>query len=260
MQSPDLPTIDVPPSKRSDARPSRDVPLALVSVLAAIAAAALSATAGVSAAAAAGPGPAFTIELQQKIDGPSGSFTSSPLSAEGGQTVAYKILVKDSGNTPLIFAGLEGSGCDVGTISGGPGAGPVPPGLATSYLCQHVLSPADEQAGSYANTVSVTGGWGEPSPVLTLEVSNTVFVSLPKAPPSTPPAPPAPSAPQPQPVQHPVAPSLPAPLVTVGQASGPAHGRAVPGVARGARVERARRAHAQQQLHRARKGHRRKRT
>jgi hypothetical protein len=255
METPALATIVVPPKGRRKARASLIARLALAFALAAsLSAAAFSATAAVANAPlqSLAAEPAFTIELQQKLEGPSGSFTSSPLSAEIGQTVDYEILVKDSGNTPLTFSAVKASGCDAGTISGGLGEGPVLAGATTTYLCQHLLSLADQKAGSYRNTVSMTGTREETSLAPTFEVSNTVVVSVRQAPASSPPAAPSPSAPQP--AQHLFPLPLPAPLGSVGQASGPSSGRGVPGVAHRARFARSRRARAQR-LHRRRTQH-----
>ncbi len=134
------------------------------------------------------PAPAFTLEKLQKIDG-EGSFTTSTLSGKVGQTVDYEIRVKNTGNVTLSMGALLDTQCDTGTISGGPIGGMLAPGASTSYLCSHVLSSADQTAGSYSNAATLVGtppdGEGEPI----THTTNTVVVTVPpgpSSPPSTP--------------------------------------------------------------------------
>ncbi len=130
--------------------------------------------------------PAFSIEKLQKIAGGSGSYTTTQLTGDVGQTVDYEIIVKNTGNVPLTLGSLTDSHCDSGTISGGPGGGELAVGASTTYACTHVLDEADQSAGSYSNTAGVTGTppHSEGSPVT--HTSNTVVVEVPPTP--TPPA------------------------------------------------------------------------
>ena len=55
--------------------------------------------------------PAFTIEKQQRING-EGTFGTGEASGKIGQTVEYKINVKNTGNVTLKFGALTDAGCD----------------------------------------------------------------------------------------------------------------------------------------------------
>ncbi len=125
--------------------------------------------------------PAFSIEKLQKIAGGSGSYTSSTITGQVGQTVEYEILVRNTGIVPLTLGSFTDPHCDSGTLSGGPGGTALPVGESTTYRCAHLLSKADEAAGSYTNTATVTGTppAGEGSPVT--NTSNTVVVDVPSS-------------------------------------------------------------------------------
>jgi uncharacterized repeat protein (TIGR01451 family) len=115
--------------------------------------------------------PAFSIEKLQKIEGSSGSFTSSPLSASMGQTVDYEIVVKDTGNTSLTFSSFKDAGCE--GIEGGPSEA-LAPGESATYACHHTPT----GVGSYENNATVTGSppEGEGPPIA--HTSNTVVVNV----------------------------------------------------------------------------------
>ena len=132
------------------------------------------------------PCPAFTIFKLQRVAGGGGFFTMSPLEALPGATIEYELLVKNAGNVPLSMGVLSDPHCDSGTIAGGP-SGPLAPGASTTYTCSHVLDPADEAAGSYSNSATLTGTppEGEGSPVE--HTSNTVVVTVTKEPGPPPP-------------------------------------------------------------------------
>jgi hypothetical protein len=134
------------------------------------------------------PEPAYTIEKLQKLEPletkpkipGSGPYTTATLPlGHVGQTVAYEVVVKNTGNVPLTFSNFTDPKCDEGTITGGPGESQVAPGGSTTYLCKHVLTLADREAGVYTNAATDTGtppeGEGEPS----TQTSNTVIVELP---------------------------------------------------------------------------------
>jgi hypothetical protein len=125
------------------------------------------------------PAPAFTLEKLQQIAGAGGSYTSSQLSGVVGQTVDYEIVVKNTGNVPLVLSSFSDPQCDEGTLAGGPeGGAALPVGASTTYTCTHLLSSTDGSAGSYTNTVTLTGTppGAEGSPVT--NTSNTVVVSV----------------------------------------------------------------------------------
>jgi hypothetical protein len=128
------------------------------------------------------PAPAFAIEKLQKIEGSSGSFTSSPLSGEVGQTVNYEIVVKNTGNTSLTFSNFTDEHCDSGTIAGGP-SGALAPSESAAYTCKHVLTSADQTAGSVSNSATDTAT--PPGEAAITHTSNTVVVNL-AAPPAEP--------------------------------------------------------------------------
>jgi hypothetical protein len=123
--------------------------------------------------------PAFTIEKLQMI---SGSFTTSPLAGSVSQTVNYEIIVKNTGNTSLTFSSFTDEHCDAGTIAGGPGAKALASGESSTYTCQHVLTSADQTAGSYSNSATDTGTPPGGGPIA--HTSNTVVVNLSAPPPS----------------------------------------------------------------------------
>ncbi len=127
------------------------------------------------------PAPSYSILKEQQIAG-SGSFTTSTLTGSVGQTVLYEVIVTNTGNTPLTFSELTDQHCDSGTLAGGPGGNPVAAGTSTTFFCAHVLTAADQVAGSYTNTGTITGTppAGEGPPVTT--PSNTVVVNVPPTP------------------------------------------------------------------------------
>lgn len=125
------------------------------------------------------PAPAFSLEKLQEIAGAPGSYTSSELTGAAGQTVNYEIIVHNTGNVPLTLGSFTDPQCDPGTLAGGTEGAALPVGATTTYTCTHLLDAGDVSAGSYANTVSVTGTppLGGGSPVT--NSSNTVVVTLP---------------------------------------------------------------------------------
>ncbi len=127
------------------------------------------------------PTPSFAVLKEQMISG-AGSFTTAQLTGAVGQTVLYQIVVTNTGNTSLTFTAFTDAHCDAGTISGGPGGNPVPAGSSTTFTCSHVLTAADQVAGQYSNSATITGTPppGDGPPVTT--PSNTVVVNVPVAP------------------------------------------------------------------------------
>ena len=100
--------------------------------------------------------PSYTIEKQQRIAG-EGSYTTSELAGKLGQTVEYKIVVKNTGNLPLKFGALKDTGCEGLTPRG---ATELAVGKEESFTCTHVLA-----VGTYTNEASIEGNEG-PAPRL----------------------------------------------------------------------------------------------
>ena len=104
-----------------------------------------------------GPAPACYLDRKAAEDRRRrGSYTSSQLTGQVGQTVDYEIIVKNTGNLPLT---LSNSPTPTATRdgAGGPGGGALAVDASTTYTCTHVLDAADQSAGSYSNTATVTG-------------------------------------------------------------------------------------------------------
>ena len=95
--------------------------------------------------------PSFTIEKQQKIKG-EGTFGTGELTGKLGQTVEYKIVVKNTGNVPIKFGALKDTGCEGITPAG---ATELAVGKEESFTCTHVLA-----VGTYTNEASIEGNEG----------------------------------------------------------------------------------------------------
>jgi hypothetical protein len=123
--------------------------------------------------------PALAIEKLQQIAGAGGSYTSTPVTGQVGQTVDYEIVVRNTGNVPLSLGNFSDPRCDEETISGGPGVAELAAGASSTYLCSHLLGTADRTSGRYLNAVTLTATppEGEGSPIS--ETSNTVEVQVP---------------------------------------------------------------------------------
>jgi hypothetical protein len=122
------------------------------------------------------PAPSFTIEKSQMISGGAGAFTTAALAGSLGETVDYRIVVRNTGNEALTFSGFTDVHCDSATIAGGPGGAPLAPGSSTTFTCSHVLA----SVGSYVNEASVTGTPPGESPLT--HSSNPVEVNVPAEP------------------------------------------------------------------------------
>jgi hypothetical protein len=118
--------------------------------------------------------PAFTIEKLQEINGSGGGFTKSDLMAAIGQTVDYKIIVRNTGNVPLTFGALADPSCEM--ITGPTPSTPVAPGSSAEYACEHLLV----EAGSYSNTAEVTGTPPPGQGSADTQASNQVVVKVAK--------------------------------------------------------------------------------
>ena len=80
--------------------------------------------------------PSFTIEKQQRIKGEA-NYSTGELTGKLGQTVEYKIIVKNTGNLPLKFSALKDTGCE-GIAPAG--ATELAVGKEESFTCTHVLA------------------------------------------------------------------------------------------------------------------------
>ena len=116
----------------------------------------------------------FTIEKEQRLAGQSG-YTKSELTGKIGETVEYRVVVKNTGSVQLALGEFSDPNCDPGTLGGGP-SGELAPGGSATYTCRHVLT----EVGTYSNTAYVTGTGRDcfPSEVS----SNTVVVDVPVEP------------------------------------------------------------------------------
>jgi hypothetical protein len=116
--------------------------------------------------------PAFTIEKQQEVGG--SGFTTAPLSGLLGETVHYRILVKNTAEVPETLSNFTDQHCDVGTIAGGPGAEALAAGATATFTCTHVLT----EVGVYTNQATVTATTVGGTPLT--ETSNLVEVKVPE--------------------------------------------------------------------------------
>jgi hypothetical protein len=136
---------------------------------------------------AGGSSPAYTIEKRQRIIGSGHGFVTEQLTGEVGQTIEYSIVITNTGGVPLTFSAFTDPRCDPATLTGAV-EGSVAPGASVDLKCTHVITPADQQAGSYENMAMVTG---TPTlggtPVTT--PTNTVVVHVPPVSQSTTPPP-----------------------------------------------------------------------
>ena len=112
--------------------------------------------------------PSYTVEKLQRLQGES-SYGAGELNGKSGQTVEYKIVVKNTGNVTLKFAAVKDSGCEGITPSG---ATEVEAGKEESFTCSHVLG-----VGSANNEVSVEGNEGTGT-----KTSNKVVAKAPAEP------------------------------------------------------------------------------
>ena len=93
----------------------------------------------------------FEIQKEQRIRG-EGSFTTSKLTGSIGQTVEYRITVKNTGNSTLTFAALSDTGCTNLSPSGGT---ELKAGESEMFTCEHVLTEADHSL--HTNVASIEG-------------------------------------------------------------------------------------------------------
>ena len=63
----------------------------------------------------------FSVSVSQEVAGSETGFTTGNVSGEVGQTVDYRIEVRNTGWVALSFPTFSDAKCDAGTIAGGPG-------------------------------------------------------------------------------------------------------------------------------------------
>ncbi len=97
--------------------------------------------------------PNFEIKKEQRLKGEP-TYTTAKLKGEVGETVEYKITVKNTGNTTLSFEALKDSKCT--NFSPALGAFELAPGAEKVYTCEHVLVEGDGPI--YTNAATVKGG------------------------------------------------------------------------------------------------------
>jgi alpha-tubulin suppressor-like RCC1 family protein len=111
----------------------------------------------------------FTIEELQEIEGSKAGLTTSKLTGAIGQTVAYRVLVKNTSGTELELSALNDPGCTGVSPSG---AQNLAVAATATYTCHHTLT----SAGTYDDQASIQGSVeGGQS---TTHTSNTVEVSI----------------------------------------------------------------------------------
>ncbi len=95
----------------------------------------------------------------QKLErvGSTGDFVAGSVAVTVGQSIAYQIVVTDTGTTMLTLTLLDGL-CNTGTLSP---AGPQTVGAtgSVSYTCTHLATAAD--IGTLTNTATATGVAGD---------------------------------------------------------------------------------------------------
>jgi hypothetical protein len=104
--------------------------------------------------------PAITLHKVERI-GSSGPFTHGPVTGNVGDTVNYRIMVTNTGNTKLVLQFTDAQ-CDAGTLSApsvisgnyDAATNTLSAGGELQYTCSHVLAAGDQP---YTNTASVIG-------------------------------------------------------------------------------------------------------
>ena len=97
-------------------------------------------------------------------------YTKAKLTGEVGETVEYKITVKNTGNTTLKFEAVKDAKCT--NFSPALAAFELAPGAEQVYTCEHVLVEGDGPV--YTNAAIVKGGEKEKeTPPVEIEVKET---------------------------------------------------------------------------------------
>ncbi len=106
------------------------------------------------------PAPGMIVVKAQKLAGSTSGYTTSAITAAVGQRVEYQMSVTNTGAVALAI-GFSDARCDPGTLSGPFGTlnpdRTLAPGGTVDYYCSHVITKADRSAGSFTNTMTITG-------------------------------------------------------------------------------------------------------
>ena len=101
--------------------------------------------------------PALALDKQVRLGG-SGSYGDGPIQAHVGDTLAYRISLRNTGDTPLAVS-VSDPRCDAGTLSGPDGDTDGDSRLDLTetwvYSCRHLVTGSD--ADPFSNRASATG-------------------------------------------------------------------------------------------------------
>ena len=102
------------------------------------------------------PAPSFTIEALQEIEGSKAGYTKAKLTGKIGQSIDYRIAVKNTGNVSLKFTKLTDADCEKITPSA---EETVAPGAEELYSCTRKIT----STGTYSNEARIEGSEGDPA-------------------------------------------------------------------------------------------------
>ena len=121
------------------------------------------------------PSPRPSIGIRElERGGPEGQFTRGPLTGTIGETIFYKMIVRDTGNTTLNVT-LRDPICDSGTIIPS-GTQVIASGHASTYLCLHELTSVS--SGNYVLRDTATATGMSPQGVKVGPVRSSVVVKV----------------------------------------------------------------------------------
>ncbi len=104
--------------------------------------------------------PGMIVVKAQKLAGSTSGYTTSVITPGVGRLVEYQMSVTNTGGVALAI-GFSDARCDPGTVSGPFGTlnpdHTLAPGRTVDYYCSHVITTHDRLAGSFTNTVTITG-------------------------------------------------------------------------------------------------------
>ena len=110
------------------------------------------------------PTKSFKVEKLQKI---SGAYTKAELKGLPGETVHYEIIVTNTGEAPLMLEGITDPNC---TNIVPPAKSDLSPKASATYLCEYVLTDAEE-GSSHTNVATIEAS-------KEVEKSNEVVVAV----------------------------------------------------------------------------------
>ena len=113
---------------------------------------------------------ALAVSDAQKVKGAAGGFSTGELSVLAGQTIEYRVTVRNTGNVQLKLTGFTDTGC---VNVSGPGAGEIAPGESTTYTCEALLS-----SGKLTNQATVEATPPEGDGTLSPQSSNKVVAAV----------------------------------------------------------------------------------